>query len=122
MSAGLPGIGLGGLFFIASALLAPVWELVLMARGRSSSERWGRVWRQFGMALAMLASIQASLALVSFAIGVSVLRLSAVPAISLAVLALVLVVAKAAALGGGRRRRKPALLRRLRWALLGSNQ
>jgi hypothetical protein len=122
VSAGLPGIGLAGLFFIASALFAPLWELVLTARGRSSPERWARVWRQFAMALAMLASIQVSLAILSVAIGVSPLKLSAVPAISLALLALVVGAAKAAALVGGRRGRKPALLRRLRWALLGSNQ
>ena len=41
MSAGLPGLGLGGLFFILSALLAPLLELGRPVRGRSS-----RAWRR----------------------------------------------------------------------------
>jgi len=40
MTAGLPGFGLGGVFFIISALLAPFVELIMTARGRSSRARW----------------------------------------------------------------------------------
>lgn len=61
MSAGLPGFGLGGVFFIVSALLAPALELVRTARGRSSRERWRRVGRHFALALAMVVTIEATL-------------------------------------------------------------
>jgi hypothetical protein len=61
MSAGLPGFGLGGLFFIACALLAPILELARTARGRSSRERWRMVGRQFALAVAMIAVIELTL-------------------------------------------------------------
>jgi hypothetical protein len=61
MSAGLPGLGLGGLFFILSALVAPAFELVRMARGRSSRERRLRIARQFALAVAMVIAIDLSL-------------------------------------------------------------
>lgn len=43
MIAGLPGTGLGLLFFVLSALLAPFVELWVVARGRSSRARWRAV-------------------------------------------------------------------------------
>lgn len=64
MAAGLPGFGLGGLFFIASALLAPGVELWRTARGRSSVAAWRTVGRQFGQALAMLGAVLLVLSLV----------------------------------------------------------
>jgi hypothetical protein len=121
VSAGLPGIGLGGLFFILSALLAPFRELALTLRGQSSRARWASAGRQFAMALAMLVAIQAALVLVHLVTGTALVGLSLGPLISLAVLALVLGVVTAAALVGGRGRRE-WVLRRMRWALLGSNQ
>ena len=57
MSAGLPGLGLGGLFFILSALLGPFVELVRTARGRSSIAAWRSVGRQFAMALAIITAM-----------------------------------------------------------------
>ena len=57
MAAGLPGFGLGGLFFILTALLAPVGELWRTARGRSSVAAWRLVGRQFCQAVAMLAAV-----------------------------------------------------------------
>ena len=64
MAAGLPGLGLGGLFFIVSALLAPVGELWRTVRGRSSIAAWRHVGRQFGQAVAMLAAVYLMLRLV----------------------------------------------------------
>lgn len=61
MSAGIPGFGLGGLFFILSALLAPAIELVRTARGRSSLDAWRRVGRQFAIAVAMIIAVNLSL-------------------------------------------------------------
>jgi len=55
MSAGLPGLGLGGLFAVISALLAPLFELSRMRRGESSPDRWRQIWRQFFVAIAMVA-------------------------------------------------------------------
>ena len=64
MSAGLPGIGLGGLFFILSALAAPLVELARAARGQSSVARWLHLGRQFALAVAMIAAVDVTLQLV----------------------------------------------------------
>jgi hypothetical protein len=61
VAAGLPGFGLGGLFFLLSALIAPVGELVRTIRGQSSAGRWLQVCRQFAMALVMIVAIDATL-------------------------------------------------------------
>ncbi len=61
MSAGLPGLGLGGLFFILSALIAPLIEAARVARGTSSPERRRQVARQFALAVAMVAAIDLTL-------------------------------------------------------------
>lgn len=61
MSAGLPGLGLGGLFFVISALLAPLLELRRMAQGRSSAEAWRQVGRQFAMAASMIVAVDLAL-------------------------------------------------------------
>jgi hypothetical protein len=50
VTAGIPGIGLGGLFFVISALLMLVFEVVLTLQGRSSLERWRVVGYQSGLA------------------------------------------------------------------------
>jgi hypothetical protein len=63
MSAGLPGLGLGGLFFIFSALLAPFPELWRTLRGRSDLAAWKAIGRQLAQALAMVAAIDLTLRL-----------------------------------------------------------
>jgi hypothetical protein len=63
VSAGLPGLGLGGLFFILSALAAPLVELVSTVRGQSSVARWQRLGRQFALALAMIVAVDGTLRL-----------------------------------------------------------
>jgi hypothetical protein len=63
MSAGLPGLGLGGLFFVLSALLGPFVELIRTARGRSSVAAWRAVGRQFALALTMVAAVELTLRL-----------------------------------------------------------
>jgi hypothetical protein len=63
VSAGLPGLGLGGLFFVLLALLAPFVELIRTARGRSSVAAWGAVGRQFALALTMVAAVELTLRL-----------------------------------------------------------
>lgn len=57
MNAGLPGTGLGGLFYLVLALLMPVRELYLTARGRSSRQRWRLVLQQLLIAAAILTAL-----------------------------------------------------------------
>jgi hypothetical protein len=61
VSAGLPGLGLGGLFFVLSALLGPFVELIRTMRGRSSVVAWRAVGRQFALALTMVAAVELTL-------------------------------------------------------------
>jgi hypothetical protein len=68
VSAGLPGLGLGGLFFIFSALLAPFRALWLTLRGRSRPGDWAMVGRQFAQAVVMVAAIDLSLRIAYLAI------------------------------------------------------
>jgi hypothetical protein len=63
VSAGLPGLGLGGLFFVLLALLAPFVELIRTTRGRSSVAAWRAVGRQFALALTMVAAVVLTLRL-----------------------------------------------------------
>ena len=60
-NAGLPGTGLGGLFYLLLAFWMPVAELVATVRGRSSLERWRLVGAQFALACAIAASVAASM-------------------------------------------------------------
>jgi hypothetical protein len=63
VSAGLPGLGLGGLFFILSALVAPILELVRTVRGESDAASWRRVGRNFALAVVMIAAVDVTLRL-----------------------------------------------------------
>ncbi len=67
MSAGLPGAGLAGLFFILSAILAVPIELFRTARGRSSRKAWIHVARHAGLALAMIVALELGFAALSAA-------------------------------------------------------
>ena len=67
MSAGLPGAGLAGLFFILSALLAVPVELFRTVRGRSSRQAWLVVGRHAALALAMILALELAFAAVSAA-------------------------------------------------------
>jgi hypothetical protein len=60
MNAGLPGTGIGGLFYVVLALLMPLRELYLTARGRSSPERWRLVLQQTLIACGIVASLAAT--------------------------------------------------------------
>ncbi|MCH1867597.1 hypothetical protein [Nocardioides sp. CFH 31398] len=54
MTAGLPGTGLGGLFYLLLALAMPVIELVRTLRGDHSAERWRLALTQAGIALGIV--------------------------------------------------------------------
>jgi len=58
MTAGLPGTGLGGFFYLLCALLMPFHELIsLCVRRDKKKPRWNMVLRQTGSALAVLLGI-----------------------------------------------------------------
>jgi hypothetical protein len=59
MTAGLPGTGIGGIFYLLLAVLAPVRELARLLRGRSSGRRWMTIMGQ----LAIVAGIAGAMAL-----------------------------------------------------------
>lgn len=56
-NAGLPGTGLGGLFYVVLALCMPVVEVVRLLRGRSQPGRWRQVVTQFAMACGVVAAL-----------------------------------------------------------------
>ena len=60
MNVGLPGTGIGGLFYIVTALLMPLFELIQLLRGRSNAARWRCVAAQTGMATAIVAALWAT--------------------------------------------------------------
>ena len=57
MTAGLPGAGIGGLFFILSAYFMLFVELQRTVRGRSNLARWRVVLRNVAIASAMVAAV-----------------------------------------------------------------
>jgi hypothetical protein len=57
MFAGLPGIGVGTLFYVLTALWMPVRECVLLVKGESSLERWRLIGVQFCFAVTIIASV-----------------------------------------------------------------
>ena len=59
MNAGLPGTGIGGVFYLLSALLMPLFEVVNTLRGGSSWVRWGMLLRQLIMAAGILGGMWA---------------------------------------------------------------
>lgn len=59
MAAGLPGAGIGGLFFVLSAYFMVIVEIQRTVRGRSSWVRWRVVLRNVSIASAMVAAVTA---------------------------------------------------------------
>jgi hypothetical protein len=60
MIVGLPGVGIGGVFYLISALLMPVHELLRRARGESTAPRWGVIAAQWSTAVAILMALWAT--------------------------------------------------------------
>lgn len=81
MSVGLPGTGIGGLFYLMSALAMPFREGYRALAGRSDARSRGVVARQFAMALGVLGGIWAA----GWLIGLLLVR---VPAVAVAMNAL----------------------------------
>ena len=57
MTAGLPGTGLGGLFYLLAALCLPLRFAWLRARGQRDRRHLALVIRQLAMSMSMLASV-----------------------------------------------------------------
>ena len=57
MFAGLPGIGVGTLFYILAALWMPFHELARVVRGTSSGARWRRIGMQWLYAFSIMVSV-----------------------------------------------------------------
>lgn len=55
--AGLPGTGLGGIFYVVLALVMPLIETYRTLRGRGTRARWGLVMRQFSLACGIVAAM-----------------------------------------------------------------
>jgi hypothetical protein len=54
---GLPGAGIGGLFYLLAALFSPVWETVRLLRGNKAPRQWVVVSRLFALALSIVAAM-----------------------------------------------------------------
>ena len=57
MTAGLPGTGIGGVFYLLCALIMPLIELINLLRGKSSLKRWLFIFRQLTMAAGIIAGM-----------------------------------------------------------------
>ena len=57
MTAGLPGVGIGGIFYLVSALLMPLRSLVAVLRGRAHEARWPIALRQAALAGGILGAL-----------------------------------------------------------------
>jgi hypothetical protein len=60
MTVGIPGAGLGGLFFVVCALLTIPVELVRTVLGRSSRARWRRAVQHTALAVSIVAVLGAT--------------------------------------------------------------
>lgn len=54
MTAGLPGTGIGGIFYLLSALLMPVHEFFALLSGRRNLKRWRTALKQAAIASIIL--------------------------------------------------------------------
>ncbi|MES2524558.1 MAG: tetratricopeptide repeat protein [Gemmatimonadota bacterium] len=54
MAAGIPGVGIGGLFYVLSAVAAPLRELTRRARGSTRDPLWAQAFRLCGMAVGIV--------------------------------------------------------------------
>lgn len=66
MSAGLPGFGLGGLFFVLSALAAPLLEVPRLLRGESPAGAWREIARNVVLSLLIIATVDLALRIAYF--------------------------------------------------------
>jgi len=71
MFAGLPGIGVGTLFYVLMALLMPFCEIPRLVQGTSSMARWRLIVRQLIYATGIVATVMFAERLLMWIIGQS---------------------------------------------------
>lgn len=64
MTTGVTGFGIGVLFYVVSALALPFFEIARSLAGHGSWTRWKSVVRQFTVAVAMVASVGATMEII----------------------------------------------------------
>jgi len=69
MFAGLPGIGVGTLFYVLLAFAMPFTELIQVVRGKSSVARWRRIALQLAHSVSIIVSIMIAERLLLFMLG-----------------------------------------------------
>lgn len=57
MTAGLPGVGIGGIFYLASAIVMPVRSLYAVLTGRAHEARWRIALQQAAIAGGILVAL-----------------------------------------------------------------
>jgi hypothetical protein len=57
MTAGIPGVGLGGFFYLLCVPIMLIYELSLLLRGKSSRKRWHIIFHQMCMTIFMIIGI-----------------------------------------------------------------
>ena len=57
MTAGLPGVGIGGIFYLASAIMMPVRSLYAVLTGRAHEARWRVALQQAAIAGGILGAL-----------------------------------------------------------------
>jgi len=57
MTAGLPGVGIGGIFYLASAIMMPFRSLYAMVTGRAHEARWRVALYQAAIAAGILGAL-----------------------------------------------------------------
>ena len=57
MFAGLPGIGVGTLFYVLIAIWMPIREIAFVVQGRSTWARWGLIFTQLIFAAGIIVSV-----------------------------------------------------------------
>lgn len=71
MFAGLPGIGVGTLFYVLIGLWMPLRELPRLARGTSSAARWRLILKQLTFSVSIIFSIMLAEAVLMWVLGQS---------------------------------------------------
>lgn len=80
MTAGLPGAGIGGLFYIGSTLLLPIRVLARRLRGLPSGVEHRYVWHSVGLASGIIAAIAATGWILGLLVPAEILNVGAINA------------------------------------------
>jgi hypothetical protein len=68
MTAGLPGTGIGGIFYLLMAVAMPLRELYYKFRGNNKRSPWTLIMIELGLVLGIIGGIWAEVALLNYAL------------------------------------------------------